>query len=67
MKDHRVLEFSQPTNQTGLMIFVLVAVSFVAYLLFPAVAPIFLASPYLNGFRPASIQGWMAAPTLGFL
>ena len=50
MKDHRVLEFSQPTNQTGLMIFVLVAVSFVAYLLFPAVAPIFLASPYLNGF-----------------
>ena len=50
MNDHRVLEFSQPTNQTGLMIFVLVAVSFVAYLLFPAVAPIFLASPYLNGF-----------------
>ena len=50
MKDHRVLEFSQPTNQTGLMIFVLVAVSFVAYLLFPAVAPIFLTSPYLNGF-----------------
>jgi len=50
VKDHRVLEFSQPTNQTGLMIFVLVAVSFVAYLLFPAVAPIFLASPYLNGF-----------------
>ncbi len=31
------------------MIFVLIAVSFVAYLLFPAVAPIFLASPYLNG------------------
>jgi len=50
VNDHRVLEFSQPTNQTGLMIFVLVAVSFVAYLLFPAVAPIFLASPYLNGF-----------------
>jgi hypothetical protein len=50
VNEHRVLEFSQPTNQTGLMIFVLVAVSFVAYLLFPAVAPIFLASPYLNGF-----------------
>ena len=50
MKDHRALEFSQPTNQTGLMIFVLAAVSFVAYLLFPAVAPIFFASPYLNGF-----------------
>ena len=50
MKDQRALEFSQPTNQTGLMIFVLAAVSFVAYLLFPAVAPIFFASPYLNGF-----------------
>ena len=32
------------------MIFVLIAVLFVAYLLFPAVAPIFLSSPYLNGF-----------------
>ena len=50
MKDQRALEFSQPTNQTGIMIFVLAAVSFVAYLLFPAVAPIFFASPYLNGF-----------------
>ena len=50
MKEDRKVEFSQPTRQTGLMIFVLVAVFFVAYLLFPAVAPIFLASPYLNGF-----------------
>ena len=49
MKKEIVLEFSQPTRQTSLMIFVLIAVFFVAYLLFPAVAPIFLASPYLNG------------------
>ena len=49
MKEQRTLEFSQPTRQTGLMVFVLIAVLFVAYLLFPAVAPIFLASPYLNG------------------
>ena len=42
-------EFSQPTRQTGLMIFILLCVFFIAYLLFPAVAPIFLSSPYLNG------------------
>ena len=41
--------FSQPTRQTGLMIFILICVFFIAYLLFPAVAPIFLSSPYLNG------------------
>ena len=41
--------FSQPTRQTGLMIFVLFCVFIIAYLLFPAVAPIFLSSPYLNG------------------
>ena len=41
--------FSQPTRQTALMIFVLLCVFFIAYLLFPAVAPIFLSSPYLNG------------------
>ena len=41
--------FSQPTRQTVLMIFVLFCVFFIAYLLFPAVAPIFLSSPYLNG------------------
>ena len=41
--------FSQPTRQTALMIFVLICVFFIAYLLFPAVAPIFLSSPYLNG------------------
>ena len=50
LKNKRALEFSQPTRQTGLMILVLVAVSLVAYLLFPAVAPIFFSSPYLNGF-----------------
>ncbi len=42
-------EFSQPTRQTGFMIFILICVFFIAYLLFPAVAPIFLSSPYLNG------------------
>ena len=41
--------FSQPTRQTALMNFVLLCVFFIAYLLFPAVAPIFLSSPYLNG------------------
>ena len=41
--------FSQPTRQTALMIFVLLCVFLIAYLLFPAVAPIFLSSPYLNG------------------
>ena len=41
--------FSQPTRQTALMILVLLCVFFIAYLLFPAVAPIFLSSPYLNG------------------
>ena len=41
--------FSQPTRQTALMIFVLLGVFFIAYLLFPAVATIFLSSPYLNG------------------
>lgn len=42
-------EFSQPTRQTLLMIIVLISVMFGAYFMFPAVAPIFFAAPYLNG------------------
>ena len=49
LKETKNFVFSQPTRQTALMIFVLLCVFFIAYLLFPAVAPIFLSSPYLNG------------------
>ena len=49
LQQSKNFEFSQPTRQTGLMIFILLCVFFIAYLLFPAVAPIFLSSPYLNG------------------
>ena len=44
------LDFSQPTRPTILMITVLVLVLIGAYFMFPSVAPIFLASPFLNGF-----------------
>lgn len=43
-------QFTQPVNQILLMLSVVVLSSIGAYLLLPAVAPIFLASPYLNGF-----------------
>ena len=49
LQETKNFEFSQPTRQTGLMIFILLCVFIIAYLLFPAVAPIFLSSPYLNG------------------
>ncbi len=49
LQETKKFVFSQPTRQTALMIFVLLCVFFIAYLLFPAVAPIFLSSPYLNG------------------
>jgi len=42
-------EFSQPTRHTFLMILVLILVMVGAYFMFPAVAPIFFAAPYLNG------------------
>jgi hypothetical protein len=43
-------QFTQPVNQIVLMLSVVVLVAIGGVLLYPAVAPIFLASPYLNGF-----------------
>ena len=42
--------FSQPVRQIVSMILVLGLVAFGAYLVFPSVAPVFLANPWLNGF-----------------
>jgi hypothetical protein len=42
--------FSQPIRQITMMLIVLVAFGCGAYLAYPRVAPVFLASPYLNGF-----------------
>ncbi|MEE9452942.1 MAG: biopolymer transporter ExbB [Paracoccaceae bacterium] len=43
-------EFTQPTRQIVIMLLVLVMVGVVGFLLYPTVAPVFLTSPYLNGF-----------------
>ncbi len=43
-------EFTQPTRQILTMLVVLGIVFALGYLLFPTVSPIFLVSPYLNGF-----------------
>ena len=43
-------QFTQPVNQIILMLSVVVLAAVGGYLVYPAVAPIFLASPYLNGF-----------------
>jgi len=43
-------QFTQPVNQIILMMIVLVLVGVGGFALLPAVAPIFFASPYLNGF-----------------
>ncbi|MEM6594285.1 MAG: biopolymer transporter ExbB, partial [Pseudomonadota bacterium] len=45
----RVSQFSRPTTQVILMIFILGLVGAGGYLIYPAVAPVFLANPYLNG------------------
>ncbi len=42
--------FTQPVRQMFLMLMVLVLVAFGAYVALPAVAPVFLANPLLNGF-----------------
>ena len=42
--------FTQPVNQILLMLIVVVLTAVGGYFILPAVAPIFLASPYLNGF-----------------
>ncbi len=43
-------EFTQPVRQIVTMLLVMVLVVVIGYLLFPTVSPIFLVSPYLNGF-----------------
>ncbi len=43
-------EFTQPIRQIVTMLLVVVIVAAIGYLLFPTVSPIFLVSPYLNGF-----------------
>lgn len=43
-------EFTQPFRQIVTMLVVMVIVVAIGYLLFPTVSPIFLVSPYLNGF-----------------
>ncbi len=43
-------QFSQPVRQIVMMLIVLGLTAGVGVLLFPTVAPVFLASPYLNGF-----------------
>ncbi|MCY4336058.1 MAG: biopolymer transporter ExbB [Litoreibacter sp.] len=45
----RVSQFSRPFNQILAMIIILGLVGFGAYLIYPAVAPVFLANPFLNG------------------
>ncbi|MEO1239317.1 MAG: biopolymer transporter ExbB [Pseudomonadota bacterium] len=44
------LKFTQPLRQLALMILVLIAVGAGGWLIFPSVAPVFLANPWLNGF-----------------
>ncbi len=43
-------EFTQPTRQVSLMLLVLLLVGTGGFFLYPTISPIFLASPYLNGF-----------------
>ncbi|PTX57008.1 hypothetical protein C8N43_1673 [Litoreibacter ponti] len=45
----RAQQFTQPVRQIVLMLIILGLVVFGAYLIYPAVAPVFLASPFLNG------------------
>ncbi len=43
-------QFTQPVNQIIIMLLICIAVGAGVFVAFPKVAPIFLASPYLNGF-----------------
>ncbi len=43
-------QFTQPVNQIITMLLIVIAVFVGGYFLYPAVSPIFVASPYLNGF-----------------
>ena len=43
-------QFTQPVRQITMMLVVLILVALGGYVAFPAVAPVFLANPWLNGF-----------------
>lgn len=43
-------QFTQPVNQIIIMLLICIAVGAGVFVAFPKVAPIFVASPYLNGF-----------------
>jgi len=43
-------QFTQPVNQIITMLLIVIAVFVGGYFLYPAVSPIFVASPYLNSF-----------------
>jgi len=45
----RTPQFTQPVRQIMVMLIILGLVVFGGYLIYPAVAPVFLSSPYLNG------------------
>ena len=45
----RAPQFTQPVRQIIVMLIILGLVVFGGYLAYPAVAPVFLSSPYLNG------------------
>lgn len=45
----RTPQFTQPVRQIIVMLIILVLAVAAGYLIFPAVAPVFLANPYLNG------------------
>jgi hypothetical protein len=44
------MQFTQPISQIFTMLFVLILVGIGAYIAVPAVLPVFLANPFLNGF-----------------
>ncbi|MXU64255.1 biopolymer transporter ExbB [Oceanomicrobium pacificus] len=46
---HHEPQFSQPIRQIVIMLMILGAVTFGGVLAYPSIAPVFLASPYLNG------------------
>ena len=43
-------QFTQPVNQIFLMLCLVILTTLGGYVAYPAIAPIFLSSPYLNGF-----------------
>ena len=57
----RTPQFTQPVRQIMVMLIILGLVVFGGYLIYPAVAPVFLSSPYLNGgIFPGFVVGVLA-------